>query len=652
MPIRATFSLVFAVALASSGSAAADETPAQPGPQAKPPGPQAPKPHAPRKTDMSRRRAVRACTVDEECHSAQELMLEFEREAFPKPGSGSPWIDSDDKMGHDVGGATHAHTDDNDPLKLRPDLKWLADLEMPDIAVHWDHRIIKYLVFYKDDPRGRRIMTAWIRDQTKFSDMILEQLRDGGLPESLLYIAMIESSYNVWDYSRVGASGLWQFMPGTGRIYGLRVDRWVDDRNDPLRSTEAAVMMFADLYQRYADWDLAFAAYHAGYGNVTRAIAKYNTNDFWQLLEYESGLPWGSRIYVPKALATAIVGNNRALFGYDKVKPAAAYSFETVIVPTSVSFAVIARAAGTDTKTIARLNPHLRRKRTPPDEKDYVVRVPTGRAELFAERFPQLRGDWDGYEAYVAKHGERFEDIATVHGLSRDALAKLNGVKDEAELGGGTILVVPVVSDAQKRNNKKVADADLYRSSVPKGDEDDPLIVAVPDKSFRLDGKKRWWYRVVSGNSQWSIAKAWGVDQKQLAAWNNLDGDAHLHPRMVMQVWTDETFSPNKVGIAVLDETRMHIVEAGSQEHLELSEDRLGRRRTIYTVKNGGTFEDVGKKYGLSKYDIARINHKPPGTRLVKGDEVIVYELVDRTKSRKAARQAKKLDKRKRKKRK
>src|SRR5690606_39166011 len=104
-------------------------------------------------------------------------------------------------------------------------------------------------------------------------------------------ISMIESSYDPHEYSRTGASGLWQFMPAGGRIYGLEQNRWIDQRNDPVLATRAAMYYFKDLYHRFGDWDLALAAYNAGYGAVLKGIAKYNTNDFWQLLEYENALP-------------------------------------------------------------------------------------------------------------------------------------------------------------------------------------------------------------------------------------------------------------------------------------------------------------------------------------------------------------------------
>src|SRR5262249_818583 len=232
-----------------------------------------------------------------------------------------------------------------------------------------------------------------------------------------LYICMIESSYDPLDVSRVGASGLWQFMPEGGRIYGLRQDYWVDERNDPERSNEAQMFYFADLIHPFGNCHLALPAFNAGYGAVLKSLAKYGTNDFWALLDLESGLPWESSIYVPKFLAAAIIGHNLAAFGYDSVVPDAPWSFDRVTVPRSVDLGTIARAAGVDVKAVKLLNPELRRGRTPPAGAEISVRLPRGAKELFAQTFPQLRGDWDGYEAYVLRHGERFEDVARTYGV-------------------------------------------------------------------------------------------------------------------------------------------------------------------------------------------------------------------------------------------
>src|SRR6185369_123384 len=283
---------------------------------------------------------------------------------------------------------------------------------------------------------------SWLAAQGRYRDLILDHLRKAHLPEDLLYDAMIESSYDPDDSSSAGALGLWQFMPEGGKIYGLREDQWVDERRDPVRSTIAVVDYWADLFQRFGDWQIALAAFNVGYGAVLRSIARYNTNDYYQLCEYENGLPWETCWYTPKVLATAIVGRNRAAFGLDKVKAALPEVWDEVAVPMSISLSVIAHAAGASEAELARLNPHLRHGRTPPGEPGYLVRVPAGRKAEAQRRIAELQSSWDGFDAYVVAHGERFEDVATTYGMSTQSLKRLNDVANEAEIEGGTVLVV------------------------------------------------------------------------------------------------------------------------------------------------------------------------------------------------------------------
>lgn len=627
-----------------------DHAAVTPGHQANPPGPTAPAP-APLEPDEGQRRAIRGCPVDSNCRGmALEGLRAFEIEAFGPEGS--PWMDDDNLYGHNAlrrgqpsrGAAAGGHgaAVPQKGTDVRPDLPWLDDLVLPDLPMRWDHRVIKYLEFYKDDPRGRNIMSGWLREQGKYRDLIVDHLRRARLPEDLLYIAMIESSYDPHEYSRVGASGLWQFMPAGGRIYGLTINRWVDERNDPVQSTKAVMMYFADLYQRFGDWHLALTAYNAGYGAVLKAVATYNSNDFWELLDYENALPWESTIYVPKTLAAAIVGRNRAFFGYDDLTPAPALVWDNVTVPKSVSLAVVARAAGVSVDAIKEINPQLRRGRTPPSIKDYVVRIPRGKAPLFAERFAQLRGDWDKYDAYVVSHGERFEDIATMHGISRRKLARLNGIETEAEVRGGMLLVVPRVSEAEKQAHLKKAKEDLYASGAPRGEPGDDLLVPLPDKDARVDGKQRVFYRVVSGDTLYGVARAFGVPRHDLAGWNGLDPGAHLHPRMVLQVFVDQGFSAKEAGVALLDPDRLRLVTRGSAEHLDAVETRRGRKRVVYKAKTNESFESIGKKVGLSARDLARVNRLPHTTVLDPGQEIIVYQVVDASRSQRAATQARK----------
>lgn len=592
-------------------------------------------------SDPVARKHVRGCPVGTDCADAgpQAGLREFELEAFPKPGEGrSPWMKPSRTSGSRAPNARHASA--SSPTEVRPDLPWLARLSMPQFKVTWDPRVIKYLEFYKDDPRGRNIMGAWLRDQGKWRDMINAELTKAGLPTDLLYVCMIESSYDPLETSRAGAAGLWQFMRHGGRVYGLRIDRWIDERNDPERATAAVLQYWTDLYQRFGDWDLAMAAFNAGYAGVLRSIAKYNTNDFWQLVDYENALPWGSSIYVPKALAAAIVGHNRALFGYDEIKEAAPIQWDHVNVPRSVSLKTVARAAGVKLDAVKELNPQLRRGRTPPGTRNYVLRVPKGSGDLFRARFPRMRAEWDVYDEYLVKHGERFEDIATMHDISRGKLRDLNGVEHESEVGGGETLIVPRLSEAERRANHERAMDKLYAGGHPKGEPGDKLVVAVPDTGEAGKGKRRVFYRVVTGDSLWKVSRAFGVSVRELAAWNGLDADGGLYARMVLQVFVDRGFDAGEARVALLDDDRLEVVIRGSEGHIVAAEQRQGRERIVYRPNKRESYADIGKKYGMSDHDLARINRQPRNTVAGPGDEVVVYRVVDRTKSKRAAKQA------------
>lgn len=641
LAMRALAGLVGLAAVVAAGGAYADppdgdpaaaETTVHAGPQALPPV-HAQDPVLPQQLDG--RHAVRGCAVGETCVRAGDVLREFELEVMP-PAGGSPWIDERTPPGSHLE-ATPARKVTK-PSQLRPDAPWLDQLEMPDLPVRWTPKLIDYLVFYKDDPRGRAIMTSWLVAQGRYRDMIVSRLRAAHLPLDLLYDAMIESSYEPDDTSSAGALGLWQFMPEGGRIYGLREDRWVDERKDPLRSTIAQMDYFADLFQRFGNWELALGAFNVGYGATLRSIARYNTNDYYQLCEYENGLPWETCLYTPKVLAAAIVGHNRALFGYDKVKELPPETWEEIALPQSVSLAALARVAGVPENELHRLNPQLKHARTPP-ESGYLVRVPVGGKAAVDQRLAELESEWSGYDAYVMSHGERFEDVATTFGTSVGALRRLNDVKDDTELDGGTIVVVPRVSEADRAKNRAKAKAKLLGSGVDQRDGEQ-LIVAVPDKDAVVEGKKRVFYRVVTGDSLPGIAKAFGVARAQLVEWNGLDDAAKIHPKMVIVAWVDPAFDADAHHVRLLDDDGLAIVTRGSPEHLDLAESRTGRVREEYVATGREKLEDIARKFGLKSHDLARINQISYDTVLAKGDKIIVYRVVDPKRSPRAEEQS------------
>ena len=292
------------------------------------------------------------------------------------------------------------------------DLSWLKQLDMPDIPMRWDARVVRYLEFYKNDPRGRSMVAGIIKKSGRYSAAIRRTLREQGLPEDILWLALVESGFDPTISSPAGAAGLWQFMPEGARIYGLTVDRWIDERLDPERSTVAAARYLSDLRQRFGGWELAFAAYNMGYAGLLASIRKYNTNDFWELSRFEAGIPLETALYVPKIIAMAIVARNKTVFGCNDIDLDPAFTFDKVAVGSGISVKTVASASGAAISLIEQLNPQIRAARTPPLAPDakadvsWVVRVPPGAGARAAKSIPKLVEQEGKLERYLVRWGE------------------------------------------------------------------------------------------------------------------------------------------------------------------------------------------------------------------------------------------------------
>jgi membrane-bound lytic murein transglycosylase D len=586
-------------------------------------------PADPPERSLAERRAVRGAAVDDDDTAAAvetpELreIRRFEEAAFPKSGTPGAAASSDadgvlppTSLPGEWGGSGDVPAELRSPPPIAgdkpappPDSEWLRGLALPDLPVRWDGQVLRYLDYFKNDPKGHLIMSGWLRRAGRYRDLFEKALVRQGLPKDLFYVAMVESGFETGARSRVGAGGIWQFMPSAARAYGLEVSYWVDSRCDPERSVDAAARYLKDLYVRFGSWYLVFAAYNAGYGSVLRSITSYNTNDYWELTRHEAGLPWESTLYVPKILAAAIVGHNLAAFGYADVTLDAPFSYEQVEVPPGTSLATVARAAGTKQDVVEALNPDLVRGRTPPDRGAVKVRLPPGTASTYAASFDKTR-DGDKVETVVLRFGETLDDVARAHGTTAKQLRKLNGVKDSVELRGGATIVVPRRAEATATSEHPSAD-------------DDTTLVAVPDRSFNYDGRERVFYKTRDGDGLDEVADVFGVRAEDLVEWNNLDAAAKLHQGMVLQVFVRKDFDPS--GVMLLDPSHVRVVTLGSEEFLELETARRGKKRLTYTCKSGDTLAKLGRRYGLTPGDLARINRFSYNTELHEGDRIVVY---------------------------
>lgn len=248
-----------------------------------------------------------------------------------------------------------------------------------ELPMEVNARVEKWMRRFTTDQR--RTFEVFLARESIFSEMIQGKLRERGMPEDLLYLAMIESGFSTRATSHVGAGGVWQFMGPTAKEYGLRVDRWVDERRDPVKATDAALDYLQWLHGRYDSWYLAAAAYNAGPGRVDgilRRHAEGRKGDeaiYWEIIDH---LPRETRDYVPKLLAAVTLARETERYGF-RVDPLGAYEYDRVWVPGGTPLSAIAASLDVPVSSMKDLNPHLVRGSTPPGA-SYALRVPVGRS--------------------------------------------------------------------------------------------------------------------------------------------------------------------------------------------------------------------------------------------------------------------------------
>jgi len=345
------------------------------------------------------------------------------------------------------------------------------------------------------------------------------QLRDAGLPEDMAYLALIESGFSTQAVSHAGAVGPWQFMPYTGREYGLRIDRWVDERRDYEKATAAAIAYLTDLHAMLGSWYLAAAGYNGGQGRVGRSMMRDNTINFWEL----TGIHDETKNYVPKLIAATLIAKEPERYGFYAVPYLEPVEWETVTVPTSTDLEVIARAAEVPSATIRALNPHLLRGRTPPGEMNFPVHIPAGQVKRFTENYyrmaPGERVDVveerpPAAGEHLVRSGETLTGIATAYGVDRDRLMRENGLRDAGQLQPGMTLRIP--GGAQT--------GDVVAGPAAPGGTASSLNA--PREVER--GEARRTHRVRRGETLAAISRAYGVTIEALKRENGIRGDKIL----------------------------------------------------------------------------------------------------------------------------
>jgi membrane-bound lytic murein transglycosylase D len=387
------------------------------------------------------------------------------------------------------------------PEEQRVDDKDLVALEQAQKNVNFNFTlnplIQQFINYYQG--RNRATMENGLRRSGQYMKLARKIFAEEGVPVDITWLGQVESAWKPKAYSWAAASGLWQFIPATGRTYGLRQNAYIDERNSFEQATRASARHLKDLSKRYnGNWELAMAAYNTGAGNIDRAISRAGTANFWMIYPY---IAQETRNYVPNILAVILIAKNPEKYGFKGIKPDAPMSYDVVQVPSSTGLQLVADATDTNVDFIRSLNPELKRDITPRGD-IYNVRIPAGHAKQFAaliQRIPPERRETARLISVAP--GEDWQSVANRTGIN---ISQLQSWNSGVELKGATKLVAP---SGGVRLTKWVRATPAQTTAAPAG----------------LDK-----VRARKGDTIASIAAARNLDANDVARLNGISVDTEL----------------------------------------------------------------------------------------------------------------------------
>ena len=497
-----------------------------------------------------------------------------------------------------------------------------------------------------------RHLIHWLERADTYFPMIEQIFREEGIPDELKYLAMIESGLNPKARSWARAVGMWQFVAGTGRAYGLEINAWVDDRMDPEKSTRAAAKHLKDLYARYGDWHIAMAGYNCSPRCIRRAINRAKSDGhavptYWDMYRY---LPRETRGYVPMYVATSFIISNPNAFDLKQVKPGPAYEYQLIPVQGMLSLREIADLAGTDLSTMRALNPSLRRSTLPPSTGLFYLKIPVGSTDQFYAAYDALpESVKQPAGEYVVRRGDTLGEIGTRYGVSVSRLMQKNGLRSTRiqigqrlvvplsdysqtlpEIVGATGTLVqygrrstrPIISITQRRTSTAAGSSKIVQASAPASGPSQSSTSNVPN------GQTRIVYTVRRGDTLGKIADRFKVSVSQLQSWNNLrgtriisgarlsiytdSGSASTSGQITYVVKSGDTLSKiaTRHGVTVTNLRRWNGI-SGSRirtgQRLNIRSGS-GSEMVIHTVRRGDTLIGIASRYAVTVAKIKEWN--------------------------------------------
>lgn len=466
-----------------------------------------------------------------------------------------------------------------------------------DVASFNNHDRVQYYLDLFQGPARER-MGIWLNRMPRYEAMIRERLQDQGLPGDMVYLALIESGFSNVATSSARAVGMWQFMRGTGRGYGLRIDGWVDERRDPVKATVAAARFLHDLRERFGSLYLAAAAYNAGAGKVGRGLNRmdeeededgYSDSTFFRLYDTRF-IRRETKDYVPKLIAAALIAKEPARYGFH-VQPAEPLETDSIVVPDMTGLDVVARLADTTVAAIAELNPQYLRLATPPHS-HAVVRVPAGRGEAAARAYAELApADRVSFREHVVTRGQTTAAIAQRYGISTSALVEANPALRRRAPRAGQRLIVPLGGPMSTVVARRIA-------------EPEPVAMQI--------------HRVRRGETLSGIARRYHVSVRQLRGWNRLGSKGQIRAGQRLRIAAP--------AVQRARQAEKRSVASRSTTHVTRLAGRSGEARSASThvVKKGETLTGLARRYGVTVQALRKANGMSARAQLKAGTAIVI----------------------------
>ena len=477
-----------------------------------------------------------------------------------------------------------------------------AETTVYDFPITKNKQVEFYLDLFQN--RQKKYFKKWLARSTKYLPVIKQELKAAGLPQDLAYLAMIESGYNPSAYSHAHAAGLWQFIRGTGRNYGLRIDSWVDERRDPQKATKAAVAYLANLYERFGDWQFAVAGYNAGEGKIERGIAKYNAVDFWDLAQHKY-LRLETQRYVPKLIAAILIARNPAHYGFTNIPYQQPDQYDLISVPAGTDLQAIAVSGSTSVKKLKGLNNELRKNMTPPSTHPYQLKIPAGTHDLIAANLTRLHPVvTTGYKIHRVARGDTVARISRRYRISRTTLLKANRLRS-ARLKRGQRLRIPYRTTKYVLLKKGQSVKEYYATHHKNG----RMIL----------------HELRKGETLSQVSKRYHVPVDLLIQWNDISNVRRLRPGQQLALYLDKPRKSPAVMSSLHSATGAVISLSDIKKRPPAGQHSNHHRVAVskyYKVRNGDSLWSIARKFRVSARDLRRWNALAnnmihPGKKLV-----------------------------------